>query len=299
MTDNEQHPAEDKSPLMTRRKFLKLLGFGTAEVVLMGVGGFIYSGWIEPNALTVTDITMPITNLPEAFDGYRLVQISDIHAGTWMNTDRLMTVVNRINDLNADLVAITGDYLTIGKVDWIADILINPLQSLQAKDGVVSVLGNHDHWTDGDAVSRILKTANVLELKNDSIVLERDSAKLAIAGVDDVWEGLADLDAVASTLPERDVPAILLAHEPDFADASAETGRFALQISGHSHGGQVRLPILGAPMLPKFGKKYPIGQYQVRDMVQYTNRGVGMIPPTVRFGCPPEITVFTLTPKVT
>jgi len=299
MTDTEQQETESKTPLITRRKFLRLLGFGTAEIVLLGVGGFVYSGWIEPNALTVTDIPMPIPNLPEAFEGYRLVQISDIHAGTWMNRERFMTVVERINGLNPDMVAITGDYVTGGRINWFADILIEPLSSIVATDGVVTVLGNHDHWTDPGGVREIINTVNIRELQNDSLVLERDSAKLAIAGVDDVWEGLADIDRVVSTLPEADVPAILLAHEPDYVDQVAETGRFALQISGHSHGGQIRLPLLGAPILPKLGKKYPIGRYQVRDMVQYTNRGVGMIPPTMRFGCPPEITVFTLTRQTT
>ncbi len=295
MTDTEHQSSQEKSPLITRRKFLRLLGFGTAEVIVMGVGGFVYSGWIEPNMLTVSEVNTPIPNLPEQFEGYRLVQISDIHAGTWMGRDRLMTVVNRINELNADLVAITGDYVTIGNVNWFADILIDPLASIQARDGVVAVLGNHDHWTHAGSVREIIKSANIRELKNDSLVLERDAGKLAIGGVDDVWEGFSDIDHVIETLPEENVPAILLAHEPDYADVSAATGRFALQISGHSHGGQVRLPILGAPLLPKLGEKYPIGQYQVRDMIQYTNRGVGMIPPTVRFGCPPEITVFTLT----
>lgn len=295
MTDTETQPTEEQSPLMSRRKFLRLLGFGTAEVLIMGVGGFVYSGWIEPNVLTVTDIRTPIPNLPEQFEGYRLVQISDLHAGTWMNRDRLMTVVNRINELNADLVAITGDYVTIGNINWFADTLIDPLASIKARDGVVTVLGNHDHWTNAGGVREIIKSAKVRELKNESLVLERDGTKLAIGGVDDVWEGLSDIDRVIDSLPEADVPAILLAHEPDYADVVAETGRFALQMSGHSHGGQIRLPILGAPILPKLGKKYPIGQYQVRDMIQYTNRGVGMIPPTMRFGCPPEITVFTLT----
>lgn len=87
---------------------------------------------------------------------------------------------------------------------------------------------------------------------------------------------------------------MLLVHEPDFADRSAETGRFDLQLSGHSHGGQVALPIIGPPILPKFAKKYPTGLYKIKEMYQYTNRGVGMTNPTIRFNCRPEITVFSL-----
>jgi predicted MPP superfamily phosphohydrolase len=98
---------------------------------------------------------------------------------------------------------------------------------------------------------------------------------------------------VIDQLP-ADGAALLLAHEPDFADTSAATGRFDLQLSGHSHGGQVRVPLVGAPRLPPLGRKYPIGVYQVGSMLQYTSRGVGMIPPRVRFCCRPEIALLTL-----
>lgn len=283
---------------LSRRKFLKIATVVTAEVAILGVGGLVYSTQIEPNALAVTEIDIPIKNLPDTFEGYRIIQISDIHAGTWMNRERLMTVVDRVNEQNPDLIAITGDFITLGKVSWVADILMNPLSQLRAPDGVVAVLGNHDHWTNPHALREVLQASNVQELANDCIVLERGIGKLAIGGVDDVWEKQADLDRVIERLPNDNTPAILLAHEPDFADETARTGRFALQLSGHSHGGQIRLPFFGALILPDLGKKYPIGQYQVRDMIQYTNRGVGMIPPAVRLGCPPEITVLTLTQAI-
>ena len=285
---------ESKS-LLSASDVLKTLAMTTTGLTVMGTGGYLYSKEIEPAALSVSNVRVPIKNLSEAFEGYRIAQISDIHAGTWMNRERLMTVVHMVNQQNADLIAITGDYVTKGDVWKLADILIEPLSQLRAPDGVVTVLGNHDHQTDADAVREILKTANIHELENDSLVLERDSEKLAIAGVDDIYEIKADLNRLMERMPEDDVPAILLAHEPDFADLTAKSGRFALQMSGHSHGGQVRVPFLGAPILPPLGKKYPMGWYKVRDMIQYTNRGVGMIPPTVRLGCPPEITVFKLT----
>ena len=101
------------------------------------------------------------------------------------------------------------------------------------------------------------------------------------------------LDQVLDKLTD-DSPAILLAHEPDFADISSKTGRFAMQVSGHSHGGQVIVPFHGPLVLPYLGQKYPKGLYRLGQMVQYTNRGVGMIYPYVRFNCPPEITLFVL-----
>lgn len=287
----------DTNP-MSRRKFLQTSTIVATGIGLSGVAGFIYSYQLEPSFLTLSNITVPIHNLPEAFEGYRIAQISDIHFDTWMNQERLSRVIQLVNQQAPDLITITGDYVTHGNVEeWINE-LAEPLSQLTASDGVLTVLGNHDHWTNPFFIREMLKSANINELKNDSIVIERDGGKLAIGGVDDVWERKADLDQVLRSLPEAEIPAILLAHEPDFADLSAESGRFALQLSGHSHGGQVRFPLIGAPILPRLGRKYPIGQYQVRDMIQYTNRGVGMVRPTFRFGCPPEVAVFTLTQTI-
>jgi len=157
----------------------------------------------------------------------------------------------------------------------------------------VAVLGNHDHWTDADMIHRVIKESGMVDLTNTVHTLDRRSAPLHLAGVDDIWEEHDRLDDVLAQLP-YDGAAILLAHEPDFADTSAASGRFDLELSGHSHGGQVILPFVGPLRLPYLGRKYPLGRYQVGPMIQYTNRGVGMISPRVRFNCRPEITVFTL-----
>lgn len=133
------------------------------------------------------------------------------------------------------------------------------------------------------------------ELRNTSHVIRRGAGTLHLAGVDDYWIGQADLAATVASLP-ADACAILLAHEPDFADLSGATGRFALQLSGHSHGGQISLPLLGAPILPPYWRKYPRGRYQVGEMIQYTNRGLGMAQPYGRLNCRPEITLITLKP---
>ena len=125
--------------------------------------------------------------------------------------------------------------------------------------------------------------------------LERGGALLHVAGLDDVWEDKHRLDRVLDILPGEG-GSILLAHEPDIADEVAATGRFDLQISGHSHGGQVVIPLVGPPRLPPYGQKYPLGHYRIgpEGMHLYTTRGIGMIRPYVRFNCRPEITVYTL-----
>jgi predicted MPP superfamily phosphohydrolase len=167
------------------------------------------------------------------------------------------------------------------------------------------VLGNHDHWASGSPVGasmkQIIADGGVRELDNAVAPIERGGVRLWLCGVDDLWVGRADLNRVTQHLREKSRPdevAILMAHEPDFADEVVREGRFALQLSGHSHGGQVALPLLGPPILPKFGRKYHTGLYRVRHeqsaLWQFTTRGVGVAGPRVRFNCPPEIALLTL-----
>jgi predicted MPP superfamily phosphohydrolase len=158
---------------------------------------------------------------------------------------------------------------------------------------VYAILGNHDHWTDADEVARALQTQPITVLRNAAIPIDRGGARLWIAGVDDVWERHADLDQALRLVP-ADQATILLAHEPDYADLAAQYS-VDLQLSGHSHGGQVQLPFFGSPILPYLGRKYPRGLYQIGSLQLYTNRGLGVVSPPVRFNCRPEITLFTLT----
>ena len=277
---------------LSRRTFLRnaiQLALGTAA---LGAGGLVYARAIEPDWIEVTHLRLTLPRLSPAFRGYRLVQVSDIHMDHWMTRDRLASVVRLASDQQADLVALTGDFVTHGYQRRSAD-LADGLSALRGRDGVVAVLGNHDHWSSPESTRRALRDSRVIELSNRVHTVRRGDAALYVAGVDDYWTDHARLEQVLDRLPAEGA-AVLLAHEPDFADVSAPTGRFDLQISGHSHGGQVRIPALGAPILPPFGRRYPIGLYRVGSMLQYTNRGVGMISPRIRLNCRPEITVYTL-----
>jgi len=187
---------------------------------------------------------------------------------------------------------ITGDFVSY-VFEEIREALTTALQSLQPHEAVLAVLGNHDHWLGPEKVRLILSDSGTQELANDVYTVQRDGAQLHIAGVDDIIVGAADLDKVLDKLSD-DAPAILLAHEPDFADESAATGRFFLQLSGHSHGGQVVIPGYGPMIRGPYFFKYPIGLYHVQDMLQYTNRGIGTHVFRVRINCPPEITVIIL-----
>lgn len=240
----------------------------------------------------IIPLEIPITNLHPEFEGYRIVHIADIHMGHWISGERLQGMVKLINNQNPDLIAITGDFVSY-VVDEIEDELVKSLSQLQPQDATVAVLGNHDHWMGADKVRPLLEKSNVIELANDVYTVQRNHARLYIAGVDDIIVGQERLDLVLDKLPSGG-PAVLLAHEPDFADTSAATGRFGLQLSGHSHGGQIVWPGIGPLIRGPGFMKYPVGKYHVEDMIQYTTRGVGTHVFRLRFNCPPEITVINL-----
>jgi uncharacterized protein len=270
-----------------KRSIYKALGTAVNKI-----NGHISDGTFDPSSIVVNTIDINIPSLDPHFDGYRIVQISDIHIGTWINNAKLSGIIELVNDNEPDLVAITGDFVTFDPQRFTYDLISN-LRKLTPPDGSVAVLGNHDHWTDARVIRQVLKQSNIIDLSNKFITINKGDAALHIAGLDDTLEGLDRLDQVLQEIPTEGT-AILLVHEPDLADYSASTGRFALQLSGHSHGGQIRLPFFGTPLLPPHGQKYPSGFYQIKDMSLYTNRGVGTAVLQLRLNCPPEISIFNL-----
>ncbi len=252
-----------------------------------------YSFHVEPRWVEVVQLEESLPRLSPAFDGFKIAHISDFHVGRLMDKDRFTDLMTLVNEQNPDLVVMTGDFVTHHPEQY-ADTLIPGLKLLSDQHMTLGVLGNHDYWSDPAAVRRILQASNVLELNNTVQTVQRGDQQLHIAGVDDVWSGEPDLGAVLEQLPDDGAAAVLLVHEPDFADTSAPTGRFDLELSGHSHGGQIRFPIVGALFFPPYAKVYPDGRYEVGDMIHYTNRGLGMVQLGARLLCRPEITVLTL-----
>ncbi len=256
------------------------------------IPGKLTTSEIGPDWCEVNEILVELAHLPYEFDGYRIVQISDLHLGSWMNGTRLAKLAEMVNALQPDLIAITGDFISSTDPNLEGE-LIYGLSILRAPDGIAAVMGNHDHRHGLALVAQALKMTGIENLNNRSLAIKRSKAQIWLAGTDSYTEGLANIQQILNELPEKDT-AILLVHEPDFADISAATGRFDLQLSGHTHGGQVVLPLLGKLYLPRFGRKYPSGRYQIGNMTLYTNRGVGMIHLLLRWNCPPEITLFKL-----
>lgn len=275
----------------SRRGFLKALGQVVLGSAAAGAVGYGYSTEIEPDWLSVEQVEIPLKKLRPALEGFKIVHMSDIHLHPYTQLEFVQKAVAKANTLQPDLVVLTGDYV-LESADSIFE-LAPALAGLNPKYGIFTSLGNHDLWTNAEVVLAGLRQAGLPVLVNDGVALGVGSDLLYLAGLDDGWSGQLDLTAALAKLPQ-DAPVILLAHEPDLADNFALDGRISLQLSGHSHGGQVRLPGIGAPILPYLGRKYDQGLYRVREMWVYTTRGIGLGPVPTRFNCPPEITEITL-----
>ena len=251
----------------------------------------------DESVYDIVEVNVEIKDLDPIFHNYKIVNLSDLHLGQWLTAEYLEGVIDIVNRQEPDMVALTGDYVSYVLED-VAEDLERCLSMIEVKDASLAVLGNHDHWNGAEEIRQILKNAGIIDISNDVYTISKEDGKetanLHIAGVDSMKLNKEDIDAVMLKIPEKG-PAIMLAHEPDFADIAATTGRFALQISGHSHGGQFIIPGLKTTILRSdCCRKYPVGEYQVGDMVQYTSKGLGTNIFWLRINCAPEITIFKL-----
>jgi uncharacterized protein len=281
---------------LSRRQFGKLaLKTGAGMALLGALDGFI----IEPHfRMAAERIDIKLARLPAEFDGFRIAQLTDIHFGPNVGRKQVQKCIQMVRSFNPDLVVLTGDFVTHSMfssnrkaeakmAEPCADALIEFKEAPQ-----IAILGNHDHWTDAGIVHGALAERGITVLRNASTPVERGGKRLWIAGVEDAYEGEANLSAAIARIP-ADEATILLAHEPDYADFVSHS-EVDLQLSGHSHGGQVSIPGIGPLILPRLGRKYHTGHYCIGPLQLYTSRGVGVINPPVRFNCPPEVTLITL-----
>jgi predicted MPP superfamily phosphohydrolase len=282
-----------KTPTLTRRRFLQLGGLGAAGVTVATAS----SGFAQTHQIVVEKVEVWLERLPKELDGLRIVHLSDFHCASERDSTVIRAAVRATNALNPDIVVLTGDYVTvsINRSSFSSAQGAIPcskiLSELLAPMGIFAVLGNHDQCNP-QFVVRSLESHGITVLRNFALHIERAGAHFWIAGVDDVLQGKPNLEAALRTIV-RDEPTILLAHEPDFAD---EVKKYPvdLQLSGHSHGGQIRLPFSGATYLPPLARKYPSGLRRAGPLTLYTNRGLGTVVLPVRFDCSPEVTLLTL-----
>ncbi len=286
----------------TRRKFLKMGAAGAAVGALALAGdGTIF----EANHPQLVSIEVPLPRLADPWDGFRIAQLSDFHYDDYFSVVPLRRAIDIVNAQRPDLVVLTGDFVTSrGMGSHLVDVqgvkaaakMIEPcarlLARMRATCGVMAVLGNHDIECDTTHIIEVLEYSSISVLRNRSVAFERDGKRLWLCGVDDFLRGKPRLELALKGIPAEEA-VVLLAHEPDPADYVAHYP-VDLQLAGHSHGGQIVIPLVGAPFLPPLARKYPRGLRQIGKLTLYTNVGIGTIDVPMRLGCPPEVTLITL-----
>lgn len=273
------------APKVSRRKFLKV-------VSAIAAGTFVDGFWREPRSLRFEAHEVGIRGLGKQFDGYRIALLSDFHLPAKADLALMRAAITFANAFNPDLVALPGDFVhkTYSGVPDFTDYFVG----LRARDHIVGTLGNHDHWVDADRVRQNLRTKTKIQLiENCHLIVERGANKLAIGGVGDLWHGVVDLhktfEGVDSTTPR-----ILLSHNPDFAEEAPREVRVDLQLSGHTHGGEVRFPLGPAPIIPSnYGQKFREGFCKGKAHRVYVTRGIATVS-RFRLCCPPEVTGLIL-----
>ena len=279
-------------PSITRRAFL--IGASAA-----GLGIATYAGTHARHEIQVTHRTFAIRDLPDAFVGFRFVQLTDIHLEEYTEPWFLQKAVGIINQLNPELVLLTGDFVSRGPASdrvayRAAGIAAEVLQGLKAPQRF-AVLGNHDVAVGANHVINPLESHGTPVLIDSYVPIQRGQDYLWLCGTDDAGTRDPDLNLAVPAAPRA--PVILMCHEPDYADAVVHHPRFPyidLMLSGHSHGGQVRLPVVGPLILPPMGKKYVEGLFHFDRMQLYVNRGLGTVGLPFRLNCPAEIAHITL-----
>jgi predicted MPP superfamily phosphohydrolase len=282
--------------LINRRRFLK-------AGICAAAGLAVYAGEVERHWVEVIQQDIRLPGLPAAFDGFRIAQLSDIHLDEFTEPFFLRHAIDRINRLTPDAVFLTGDYVTHGLgpqkfargAAWQCANLLRELKCRQ----VYAVLGNHDVMVGAEHVTAALTANGISVLRNACLPLERVDGRIWLAGLDDPVCGRPnpELAIPASIRNVPDEPILLMCHAPDYADylrVHPAGQAVALMLSGHTHGGQIRLPLLGALSVPPLGEKYIEGSFRIGDLQLYVNRGLGTVGVPFRFDCPPEITLHTL-----
>ena len=273
---------------LSRRRFLRITALGTLAGGALVVGDQVLNGRYR---IQTTRREIEIEGLPAGFDGFRIVQLTDLHHGRQVPLELVSRSVAAANAAEPDLVVLTGDYVT-GSARY-ARPCAQELQGLRAPRGLIAVLGNHDYWSDAAVVTKALEDAGARVMGNEHLILTRGADRLALVGVEDLWAGNPDPEAAVADL-EPGIPRLMLTHNPDLIQELPDL-KIALALAGHTHGGQMGLPVLQGLTVPsRYGSKYACGLVQGPNTRVYVSRGIGTVGLPVRVFCRPEVALLIL-----
>jgi predicted MPP superfamily phosphohydrolase len=277
---------------------IAILWLGGA-VVALGLGSGLWGATVGNRRVRVDSLTLSLPNISVELENLKIVHITDLHIGPLLRPDRLARFITRINQLEPDLILITGDIFDFSP-DYIEDGC-RKLAGLEARHGVFAVLGNHDHYTGTEAVaSGLANWTSIRLLRDEWERIDIEGASLVIAGLEDPLDGWMEkhsespaLERLAGEIP-RDVPCVLLAHRPSFFRHAEQLG-FPLVLSGHTHGGQIALPFATNHNPSRMISDQTRGVFLLGQSTMYVNRGLGMAGLPLRINCPREIALIRLT----
>jgi predicted MPP superfamily phosphohydrolase len=279
---------------MTRKKRRAFYVLGAILIICLALASWAFL--IEPNRLVIHSETISLPHWPNTLNGLRIAAISDIHAGSaFIDAEKIRQVVAKTNAERPDLIVLLGDFVVTGQVlkhTVQPEVVAQPLKVLRAPGGVYAVLGNHDWTYDGPRVRHALEDVGIKVLDNEAAQVEINGNTLWFCGLADAWTGSPDIKGTLAKVPSG-APVIVLTHNPDlFASMPASV---SLTLAGHTHGGQVNLPLLGRLVVPSnYGQRYAAGLVEEEGKSLFVTTGIGTSILPVRFRVPPEIAILTI-----
>lgn len=282
---------------LTRRQFIKRMTAGIAGFVGIGALGYSYAWYIEPRLLSRQMYVIEHPKVPRAFHNFKILQFSDTHLGFHYDLEQLEKLVRKINEEEPDLLLFTGDLVDEPQTYPFSPRLVDVLKKLHASKGKYWIYGNHDHGGYGtEKIQQVMDASGFQLLQNEHRSIKNGNASFTLAGLDDVMLGKPDI-ARALYGADEELFTLLMVHEPDVADRFTDRA-VDIQLSGHSHGGQVQLPLIGHLITPPYADKYVEGHYSITQTFDlYVSRGIGTTRLPYRFLCRPEYSVFQLKHK--